>query len=81
MIDISKEGTKQMKLKQVKNVMVRMTKCGKIVLDQTTPSESNCTYLTLDQFIKIASWVMDHEDDINNSWNDGISLEGDANED
>jgi len=69
-----------MKLKEIESVMVGITNNGKIVLDQTT-TEANFIYLTIDQFRKIVEWVANNEHEIEELWNDGIAIEGDANED
>lgn len=67
-----------MKLKDIDAVEVGISVNGKIILNQTS-SEENFIYLTLDQFSQIATWVVNHVEEIEELWNGGIVNADDDN--
>jgi hypothetical protein len=65
-----------MKLKDVDPVEVIITTNGKIGIRQDSNDyDSDCVFITLDQFLKIENWVFKNKEEIELAWNDGLENE------
>ena len=67
-----------MKFKDVDPIEVIITTNGKIGIRQDSNDyDSDCVFITLDQFAKIENWVFKNKDEIELAWNEGV--ENDSN--
>jgi len=64
-----------MKLKAISAASVSFTQDGRIAIEQwdETYNEPVFVYLTLNQFRNIQQWIDDHQPDIEDAWNNGVS--------
>jgi hypothetical protein len=69
-----------MKFKSTEGFNVFLNKEGKITIEQESYEFGKLVHvcLTLEQFYAIGYWVLEHKDDIELVWNDGVEDDSEA---
>ena len=69
-----------MELKHIEGAKIYITNEGKICIKQYSFEfgKNVYVYLTFDQFMDVASFVVENKDEIDSLWNNGVEVEDDS---